>query len=1790
MRESKQEDLSRLSFAQKKDLLVRLLQEKQQPEAKAAVTPRLELPRIKPRPAERYKPFPLTDIQHAYWIGRMGAFQLGNVGTHVYLEFDLPSLDSDRLQRAWQRLIERHDMLRAIIQPDGSQRILEEVPPYRIETIDLRGFSAQESERMIKQNRKRMSHKLYRADRWPLFELRAFRLGEATTRYCISFDMLIMDLMSFQILLREWLQLYQDLDAALPSLEVTFRDYVLTEIQFRKSQAYEAARDYWWKRAQSMPAAPSLPMAKPPGALTQYRFERTSAVILKDRWSRLKERARRLGLTPSSVLLAAFAETLTAWSKEPCFTLNLIIFNRFPFHPQINRIVGDFTSIVLLEVDHSAEEPFEDRARRIQTQVWADFEHRCISGVEVIREMARLHGWERAAMPVVFTCDIVQGTGAEDTFEADLPVEIAYGISQTPQVWLDHQVFERAGSLLMNWDAVKELFHDEVLEEMFAANVRLLERLADDEQSWRETSCGLTPRAQIRQRAEVNNTRVPILDEMLHTLFLAQARRRPAQPAVVAQDRTLSYQELSRRSGRLSRQLQSLGAAVNKLVAVVMDKGWEQVVAVLGILQSGAAYLPIDPDLPRERRWYLLDNGKVTLAVTQPWLDDTLEWPDSVQRICADGEPAAEADRLAAQPVQQPGDLAYVIYTSGSTGLPKGVMIDHRGAVNTICDINRRFGVGPQDRVLALSALSFDLSVYDIFGTLAAGGTVIMPEAASRRDPARWADLMESHQVTVWNSAPALMQMCADYLASQAAQLPRSLRLVLLSGDWIPVSLPDRIRSLLDGGQIVSLGGATEASIWSVLYPIASVDPSWDSIPYGKPMSNQRLHVLNQRLEPCPAWVPGQLHIGGVGVAQGYWRDPEKTAAAFLQHPRTGERLYATGDLACCLPDGNVKFLGREDHQVQISGHRIELGEIEATLEQHPEVRAAVAVAVGDPHQKKGLVAYVTANEIQPSTLFEQETAPVAEIELLWQSLLRQGGQQAEQMPLAASEELTTLMRQLEDVSTLSMCQALSSLGAFSQVNEKTSMDRLLDSCGILPRYEKLLKQWLSSLKEEGILEQLPDGRIARIASWPDRSQSELWGEIESCSKMTSEAQDLLLYSRQSAANLADMLTGSLDPLELFFPGGSWERAESLYEFNPAADYVNGIAREILRKRGQLPSSEPQLRILEIGAGTGGTTSSLLPALPPDQTRYVYSDLSVFFTNRAKQKFASYPFVEYALLDIDERPDLQGFERHSFDAIVAANVLHDARDLGTSLRYVRDLLAPCGILLAIEGTRNTRLQMVTVGLLEGLSRYEDDRRRKNLPFLSVDAWRQVLFRNGFEAFAALPEAGSQAEAIGVHAIMARAPACTRRFKKEILIRHLTNRLPAHSVPSDILLLKELPLSPNGKVDRNSLPTAEREAVRKRRTYAAPRTRMERMLAELWSTVFGVDRVGIHDNFFELGGDSLMGIQLVAAAQDAGLRIEPRELFQRQTIAELAPLIEKQQQTAEIESAPPSRPGDSAPSACLVRLASGTSTLNPLFCVHPSTGNVDCYLELAHSFDPAQPIYGLQSPSATDLPDQAPQVEKMAAEYVEAIQRVQPNGPYFLGGWSMGGILAFEMAQQLVSRGQEVGLLALLDIGVEDFRQTDTEGTDSSFLTALFEEMAVASRAKKRRISAREKVQRLVDQAQAAYMLPSGLEMFRLRKYLGLSKQNIRAMQQYKPSLYPRPITLLRAKERPLERSANATLGWDSLAKGGVGVHEVPGNHFSMLRKPLVATTAQVLSSCIAAAADWQTQIMADQKQ
>lgn len=962
----------------------------------------------------RYEPFPLTDVQSAYLLGRSGAFAYGGVACHIYLELSYSELEYGRVQEAWNRLVARHDMLRAVIGGDGYQRVLKDVPPFRVAYADINGEEAEQAARRLEQIREEMGHRMYDTEIWPLFDVAVTRLPERCVLH-LSIEFLIADWASIWRLLTEFEVLYFEKKAQLPQVELSFRDYVLAERGLRDSAAYVRDRNYWLDRLALLPSAPALPTAAGRRADGPVRFARHSLHLDAGRWGSLKRKARELGVTPTAAVLTAYAAVIERWSRYSAFCLNLTVLNRLPLHPQVHDIVGDFTSVNLLAVDWSGERSLRERALALNARLFEDLDHRLFSGIEVMRELSRRDGGGQALMPVVFTSAI--GLAQPDGGLSLTGKAEGTGISQTPQVFIDCQAMDQESGLYVNWDVREGVFPDGLIDDMFAAFGELMHALSEGG-AWKLSEAVPLPAPQAAARVRSNAAKRPLPVRLLHGSVLEQARLHPGRTAIVDGEGAMTYGQLVRAAGIIAAKLKRAGCRLQDRVAVLMETSAVQAAAALGVMLAGAVYVPVDPKQPERRRRAMMDRTGTLHIVTRGRADiggaeDKVIIDTDALGICAqaretgavlpraesggsvrfrEDSPQADADIAAAETAASAWELAavmpetavlsgltetgnpdlpaYIIHTSGSTGKPKGVVISHRAAVNTIEDINDRFGVGAEDKLLGLSRPGFDLAVYDLFGVLSAGGTLIYPSSDRRSDPSHWAELMTRHGITVWNTVPALLQMLLAYVRTVAVPGLDAWRLALLSGDWIPLALPGELLELAPSVKTVSLGGATEAAIWSIYHEYAGPRPDWSSIPYGKPLANQRFRVLDGKYRDCPDWVPGELFIAGAGLADGYDGDSAATAAAFVTHPHEGERLYRTGDLGRYRPGGEIEFLGREDHQVKIRGHRIELGEIEAALQRHPAVAACAAVVRGTGADKS-LAAVVENRQGQSAAAAE---------------------------------------------------------------------------------------------------------------------------------------------------------------------------------------------------------------------------------------------------------------------------------------------------------------------------------------------------------------------------------------------------------------------------------------------------------------------------------------------------------------------------------------------------------------------------------------------------------------------------------------------------------------------------------------------------------------------------------------------------------------------------------------------------------------------------------------------------
>ena len=1501
----------------------------------------------------RYEPFPLTEVQQAYWLGRKNDFDLGNVAAHIYFEESILSEEIKPLQDAWNLLVQRHDILRMVVTRDGQQRILKDVPEY---VIHYEGFT---NDRNANENldiaRKRLSHQVFSGEQWPLFELCVTLVNKNEAIVHASFDALVLDASSMKILAKDLNQLLKDIHTNLPPLDITFRDYVLALEDQRETASYLDAKKYWLDRVLTLPLGPDLPLAVDPSSIESPRFERRKHWMAHEQWRVLKAQANSLNVTPTVFLISCLSRIIHQWCQSSSFTLNLTLYNRMPLHPSVEYILGDFTSLSLLEINES--EIFEDLVLTIQRQLLNDLEHKQFGGLEVQR--ALLSAGRKSNFPVVVTStlaltDNFKPVIIEDEFNASPEIdneEKSFGITQTSQVWLDIQIVEDNQNLIINWDSIEGLFPEKMLDEMFESFKDILLYYSKTEDKLDSYSRRI-PSSNLDVINLVNNTYYNSTPVLLHENILEKVKIYPNKDAIVTKEMVLKYSDIDLYTQKLAIDISKLTTAHNELVAIVMDKGWEQVISAIAILRAGCAYLPIDALQPQKRIEKILEASGVKRVITTTSYAKIVS-PD-LSTIIID-ETYFNSEKLTISPIEANelelktathNDLAYVIFTSGSTGTPKGVAIEHESALNTVADISRRFSITETDTVFGLSSLSFDLSVYDIFGILGAGGTLVIPSDSEYRDPVAWLEYLQSNSVTVWNSVPALIKMLTEFCLTSDYDNNQctlsGLRLILLSGDWVPIDLPKKISTFAPNGKIISMGGATEASIWSNIFEIKSFDFPLGSVPYGMPLTNQNMYIMHEDLSLCPFWVTGDIYIGGIGLAREYWNNPKQTAASFFMHPITRERLYKTGDKGRILPDGNIEFLGRIDSQVKIQGHRIELGEVESSLKLYPDVFDSVALTF-DTDGNINLGACLVLQDSESSSdvgennllEFKMSNKSIRQLEckhidlksfdindiltLNNYSSPKQDRAKVDMDIIQLSELLKVFYRyqsphSVNERGLYPSAGSLYPVQVYLRVFKKIPMDDLTD---IQPGWYYLnpITHSLAALTESPIDE-------SNVLCNDSLFELHFVGEFDAIDAIYGDNSRLLM----------DLEAGYMG-----FLFENHQAAENYDIFGKCRyDHTDDICAELMLSETQVPIYSYSISHKANDSGSPVSASEFEKLFPvgkeESETGYTLALIKSTYqcdTNTKKRRsYRNYLNETVSFEDISallSEVRYVGLTLNRLNDIgVYLRIHRDIQDLENNINfhvgsYRYDVVAHTltkinsdqdgGILTGINKDLETNSSFgIYFSCAENNSHATNNLITQSL--VNIGYLCQLLSTYYIEKGIGIcsiggvdKEAAQLALNLGdndsiVHGLVGGRVDISQDYDVVIeddgaqfyenISLFLSERLPRHMIPSEYKIIDKIPLTANGKVDRKSLGGFGKQ--KRERVFCPPEGEKEEILAQIWQSLLNVTEIDRSDNFLGLGGNSLLVVRLIISLEKHNYLLTVQQVFEAVNLSELAKLM------------------------------------------------------------------------------------------------------------------------------------------------------------------------------------------------------------------------------------------------------------------------------------------------------------
>ncbi|CAJ1454377.1 unnamed protein product [Effrenium voratum] len=851
---------------------------------------------------------PFLEMQESYVLGRrtpaLGPCQ-------IYTEVLFKDIDLQALQAAVQRVAQAEPMLRATCQASGQMQEIREDLHWQLEVEE--------------------DSSLARA-RWsrPLPEGRFWALGASRcsgqVQLHLKVDMTFLDAESWLIVCCKVATGYRPTTSLPPSPDPSHEFFRYCATQQRGG----LGEVEWKEKLKDLPLGPALPWCSRMGQGQAYAFGRVPLCVLREQWEDLKQHAKELGVSCTQLLITYFQDAI-AFSSDASFTLTATV-SRRPNH--LKGCLGEFTNVALLSCNaESLQQERGVRAKNIQQQLLTQLAPGHITGMQIMRLWREIRR-EEVVLPVVLT-SLLDLEHAQPISFGEERATVVYQRTQTPAVRLDVQFFEVQNELCVNFDYDERWLSEDVVKQLAKS---FEEALAGEKLSVLHGG---------RLDTQAYN------HSLLHELAFADLDAKKDLPALRSPQHTLSYDDLDRVTNYLANELTMIwnnqGVRSNFCdvrVAVALEKGWEQVVACLGVLRSGACYVPLELS---DCRWKkVLSSADCSLALIKEGCDVRQETDTKCQcleigEVWLERARTAECKHIQAQP--RGCDAAYIIFTSGTTGEPKGVVISHKSACNTCISVSHLLKLTKDDRVLALSNLNFDLSVYDIFGTLAAGACIVMCKQDDLKRYLNLCKVVSKEHVTIWNSVPLRFQLLVDEWCDSYFM---PIRAALISGDAIQTSFARKVKRRFPALQFLALGGATEASIWSNFHEFTEASPDLPLVLYGKPLTNQQMYVLDSQMRIRPAYVPGEIFIGGSGVAKEYFRDQQRTAKSFLEHREYG-RLYKTGDMGCYLPSGEIQIMGRLDQQVKVDGYRVELAEIEAAAHEilPKQVRVIVAAEKG---------------------------------------------------------------------------------------------------------------------------------------------------------------------------------------------------------------------------------------------------------------------------------------------------------------------------------------------------------------------------------------------------------------------------------------------------------------------------------------------------------------------------------------------------------------------------------------------------------------------------------------------------------------------------------------------------------------------------------------------------------------------------------------------------------------------------------------------------------------------------
>ncbi|MBD2453057.1 amino acid adenylation domain-containing protein [Nostoc sp. FACHB-87] len=1473
------------------------------------------IPAVPLNPIPQAEVYPLSFAQQRLWF--LDRLQPGNPAYNISLAVNLQGeLDIILLEQSLNEIVRRHEALRTTLTVVNGQPVQIITPSLKLflSVIDDQKNIASSVQQFLTEQ----SQQPFDLTKGPLLRAELLRLAPQEHILLLEMHHIISDGWSSEVFLQEIASLYKAFltgtASSLPEISIQYKDFAHWQRQWLQGEILQTQLSYWKKQLQDIPAALQLPTDRPRPTVQTSNGAQQSLELSEVLINRLKAIAHQKGVTLYMLLLAAFQTFLYRYTGQDDIAVGSPIANRN--RDEIKGLIGFFVNTLVLRTDLSGNPTFDELLKRVKKVALEAYTHQDLPFDQLVEAVQPERDTSRTPLfQVMFNIqdysNLPEMPGLAvswvkiDTKTAQFDLSLSIDIT--------HQAV--AASFHYNTD----LFDAATIAKMLRHFENLLSGIGAEPQT-RLSNLPLLSEADRQELLEFSTNKSQISNyqpqQCIHQQFAAQVERTPDAIAVIFENQSLTYRELNQRSNQLANYLKTLGVRAEVLVGICIERSLEMVVGLLAILKAGGAYLPLDPAYPQERLALMLKDAQVSVLLTTSTQAEKLP-EHQAQVICLDTDWEVISRESQENPIHQtqPENLAYVIYTSGSTGTPKGVMIQHHALSNYINIACIELGIKASDRILQFASISFDTAAEEIFPCLVCGASLILRTEEMLSSIPQFLQQCRDYRVTVLDLPTAFWHQVTAELATANLAIPDSLRLVIIGGEKANRKhLTTWQQTIGQKVRLLNSYGPTETTIVATLCDLSV--PTLGEVPIGKAIPQVQTYILDSNLQLVPVGTPGELYIGGVGVARGYLKRPDLTAEKFIPNPynsKPGERLYKTGDLVRYLPDGNLEFLGRIDHQVKIRGFRIELGEIETLLNQHPGVREAVVVAHCDRSDHQRLIAYVVG-QYHPEKVEALDTQQTLQWQTVFDSLYKKfdtsqnsgfyikGWESSYTGASIPDEQVHEWMKQttgrilgLQPNRVLEIGCGGSGLMLFSispHCQQYWATDPSQNALQILQQQLDTLEQPLAgvTLSQRSALD------------FDDVAENSFDGVLIVSVAQYFPSIDYLLQVLEKAVK-------AVEPGGFIFLGDvrSLPLLEAFHASVQLYRSPDNLSKEALQQRVQKQLFEEKQLVID---------PAFFIALKQHLPKISHVDILL---ERGCSHNELTKFRYDVILHVDDQP--------TSTAEISWLDWHKQELTLSSVRCILEETAPQ--FLGITGVPNARtiadVQLVqwlansekpeTVGEIKQLFRYLEDRGvepedfwalEKDLPYSVQITWSNTGAGDRYDVIfkRSTPDA---AECL---CLPAAVPPSSRpwhnyantpwqgnlaRERVPQLRDFLKEKLPEYMVPSAFIFLDALPLTPNGKVNRRVLPLPESYATQNN-LYVAPETELQQTIADTWQTVLGIEKVSINDNFFDLGGHSLLISQVNAQLREKLQRdISVVEMFQYPSISLLAKHLSQEQQ-------------------------------------------------------------------------------------------------------------------------------------------------------------------------------------------------------------------------------------------------------------------------------------------------------